>query len=264
MENSNQASPQVPSGVPTPPAMSPHVQAKHKGIPVLIMVGILLSLVLSALMMESVRNGEFSLSSKSANLASVSSGLLAVDSATQAAIDRARAKAAGEAGAQNAAIEESRQQQDAAAASRDAQAAGSAATAVGTVAPALTSPSSAALLPAPSLDTPAARQTTNARANTTSGADCTGNSCQFDNPLGQTGSLETFLNKLLDVIILIGSIAVVLSIIMAGLKYVTAQGDEGQIESAHKQLTWTVIGAAILLGAKVIAMVVQNTVKALA
>ncbi len=112
------------------------------------------------------------------------------------------------------------------------------------------------LLPPPSLGS-------NAPSVNTGGANCTGNRCQFDNPLGQSGSLEVFLNKLLDVIILIGSIVVVLSIIMAGLKYVTAQGDEKQIESAHKQLTWTVIGAAILLGAKVIAMIVQNTVKAL-
>jgi hypothetical protein len=102
--------------------------------------------------------------------------------------------------------------------------------------------------------------------NMTSGqnVNCSGTRCQFQNPLGNgTNSLEAFLNKLLDVVILIGSIAVVFSIIIAGLKYVTAHGDEGKISSAHTQLTWTVVGAAILLGAKVIAMVIQNTVRAL-
>lgn len=93
---------------------------------------------------------------------------------------------------------------------------------------------------------------------------CAGTKCQFENPLGtRNGTLETFLNSILDVIIMIGGIVVVISIILAGLKYVTAQGDEGKISDAHKQLTWTVIGAGILLGAKVIALVIQNTVKAL-
>lgn len=102
------------------------------------------------------------------------------------------------------------------------------------------------------------------RAASAQPTSCVGTKCQFENPLGpKNNSLETFLNSILDVIILVGSIVVVISIILAGLKYVTAQGDEGKISDAHKQLTWTVIGAAILLGAKVIALVIQNTVKAL-
>ncbi len=203
--------------------MKPHIEAKSKRVPLLIMTGILLALILSALMMLSVRGGEFSLLSGKANMASVSQ--------------------LAQAGA----------------------------------APASSATAEAPLLPAPSNGSTVSGQevwgklqdyvgigsSKKASGVNTAGAKCTGNSCQFANPLGQTGSLETFLNKMLDVVILLGSIAVVLSIIMAGLKYVTAQGDEGQIESAHKQLTWTVVGAGILLGAKVIAMVVQNTVKAL-
>lgn len=81
------------------------------------------------------------------------------------------------------------------------------------------------------------------------------------NPLGgNTNSLWVFLNKILDIVIRIGAVVVVIFIILAGLKYVTAQGDEGKISEAHKTLTWTVIGAAVLLGAKTIALVVQNTV----
>jgi hypothetical protein len=209
MENQNQSLP--------PLAMPPHIKVKHNRIPLLIMIGVLLSLVLGALMMESVRNGEFALLSNPSNMASVSQ--LAQVTRTGDVVPPPPATAASPARL-----------------------------------PPSTSGGSSTLLPPPATPTTGGAKT---------GANCTGNRCQFDNPLGQTGSLETFLNKLLDVVILIGSIAVVLSIIMAGLKYVTAQGDEGQIESAHKQLTWTVIGAAILLGAKVIAMVVQNTVKAL-
>ncbi len=87
----------------------------------------------------------------------------------------------------------------------------------------------------------------------------------FANPLGQSGgTLQTFLYALLDkVVIPLGAIVVVFSIILAGYKYITAQGDPKAISAAHQQLTWTAIGAAVLLGAKVISMVITNTVKTL-
>ncbi|MFM2383803.1 MAG: hypothetical protein RIQ72_375 [Candidatus Parcubacteria bacterium] len=87
----------------------------------------------------------------------------------------------------------------------------------------------------------------------------------FANPLGQSGgTLQTFLYALLDkVVIPLGAIVVIFSIILAGYKYITAQGDPKAISAAHQQLTWTAIGAAVLLGAKVISMVITNTVKTL-
>lgn len=87
----------------------------------------------------------------------------------------------------------------------------------------------------------------------------------FANPLGpQGGTLQTFLYALLDkVVIPIGAIVVMFSIILAGFKYITAQGDPKAIAAAHQQLTWTAIGAAVLLGAKAISMVIENTVKTL-
>ena len=50
-------------------------------------------------------------------------------------------------------------------------------------------------------------------------------------------------------------------IILAGLRYVMARGNDSEIQKAHTQLTWTVVGAAVLLGAKVISMVITNTVR---
>ncbi len=305
---SNQSSSRLPSGLQKEPPMNPHVEVKRTTIPVLIMVGILLALILGALMMQTVREGEFALSAKASGMASVirlaqvtrpdgayqdSSGnfdvyqngtvvqhgtydeiLTKYDTNEGPVIHSFVDSDTGKSVFYDPATQqyfdanptskpvfytngESEEQLRAAAASRAAETAAAAVTAQNVSAG--TQGSATAdepLLPPPSLGS-------NAPSVNTGGANCTGNRCQFDNPLGQSGSLEVFLNKLLDVIILIGSIVVVLSIIMAGLKYVTAQGDEKQIESAHKQLTWTVIGAAILLGAKVIAMIVQNTVKAL-
>lgn len=84
----------------------------------------------------------------------------------------------------------------------------------------------------------------------------------FTNPI-QAADLNSFLVQVLDVVILLGSIAVVFFLIMAGLKYVTARGDEKQISEATKTLTYTIIGGAIVLGAKVIAMTIDSTVRQL-
>lgn len=84
---------------------------------------------------------------------------------------------------------------------------------------------------------------------------------KLTNPLGTNGTLSGFLNKLLDVLIMLGSIVIVFMIILAGLRYVMARGNDSEIQKAHTQLTWTVVGAAVLLGAKVISMVITNTVR---
>lgn len=111
----------------------------------------------------------------------------------------------------------------------------------------------------------AARGVTNAAQNANGGTNPNQQRNGFANPLGQQGgTLQTFLYALLDkVIIPLGAIVVVFSIILAGFKYITAQGDPKAIAAAHQQLTWTAIGAAVLLGAKVISMVITNTVKTL-
>jgi hypothetical protein len=81
----------------------------------------------------------------------------------------------------------------------------------------------------------------------------------FSNPIC-ADTLDGFLLQILDVVILLGAIAVVFFLILAGFKYVTARGDEKQISSAHTTLTWTVVGGAIVLGARVIATAIEATV----
>lgn len=84
----------------------------------------------------------------------------------------------------------------------------------------------------------------------------------LQNPLA-TDSLAGLLKLVLDAIIQIGIVVVTLMIVYCGFLFVVAQGNEEKIRSARSALMWTVIGAVILLGAKVIAEVINNTVKAL-
>ncbi len=87
-----------------------------------------------------------------------------------------------------------------------------------------------------------------------------GSSATIQNPLG-TNSVEGLLLKIMDLVVKVGSIIVVFFIIYSGYKFVTARGNESEVTKAKDTFWATIIGAAILLGAKVIAEVVVNTVK---
>ena len=66
-----------------------------------------------------------------------------------------------------------------------------------------------------------------------------------------------------DIIIPIGGVVAALMIMYAGFLYVTAGGNETQIKKAHDALLWGAIGAAVLLGAYVIATAIQGTINQL-
>lgn len=79
------------------------------------------------------------------------------------------------------------------------------------------------------------------------------------NPLEAT-SVEALIAMLMGLIVRIGAIFVVVMIIYTGYKFVAAQGKESEIREARQALLWTLIGGVILLGAQVIATVIQGTV----
>lgn len=98
-----------------------------------------------------------------------------------------------------------------------------------------------------------------------SGVGNTGSSVSLINPFqGKgAGTLQSFLDSILDFVIEIGSIVIVLMIVFVGYKFVMARGVPGEIEKAKTMLLWTVIGALVLLGAKAISAGILDTVNAL-
>lgn len=86
------------------------------------------------------------------------------------------------------------------------------------------------------------------------------------NPIacGSDCTLFTLLRMIIDNIILpIGGVLAVLSFIYAGFLYVTAQGNDTKLKTAHKALLYTSVGTAVLLGSWVIAKVIENTINSL-
>jgi len=84
----------------------------------------------------------------------------------------------------------------------------------------------------------------------------------LDNPFGKTGgSLTGLLDNIFNGIVFpIGGILAVLAFIYSGFLYVTAQGNESKIKTAHTALLYTAIGTAVLLGARVISEVIGGTI----
>lgn len=102
----------------------------------------------------------------------------------------------------------------------------------------------------------------------------TGSQMEFDklkNPLCATSgdstvcskpieSVTEFIERILNIVIMIGIPIVVLAIIWAGFLYIKAQGNPEKLKEANKTLIWTVVGAALLMGAWAIANAIKETV----
>ena len=82
------------------------------------------------------------------------------------------------------------------------------------------------------------------------------------NPL-KVDTLSALLLAVLDFVKIIGGIFVVLMLVFTGFKFVAAQGNPEKLSEARTSLFWTVLGALVLLGASVIAMGIDETVKAI-
>lgn len=83
----------------------------------------------------------------------------------------------------------------------------------------------------------------------------------IENPLKNIDTVGQFIEVVAnDIVLPIGAVAVVIAIIYSGFLFVTAQGNTAKLETAKKAFLWTAIGTIVLLGAWVIAQVIQNTI----
>ena len=86
----------------------------------------------------------------------------------------------------------------------------------------------------------------------------------LDNPFSKANSLFELLETVVnDILLPIGGVLAVLAFIYSGFLYVTAQGNETKLKTAHKALLYTSIGTAVLLGSWAIAKVIENTINQL-
>ncbi|HRY62278.1 MAG TPA: TrbC/VirB2 family protein [Candidatus Paceibacterota bacterium] len=95
-------------------------------------------------------------------------------------------------------------------------------------------------------------------------ADAPGVGSDSLNPLGSnTGSLEQFVTNIIKVLLNIAIPITALAIVYIGFWFVTAKGNPGELSKAKDALLWTLVGFAILLGARAIVGIISSTVTGL-
>lgn len=83
----------------------------------------------------------------------------------------------------------------------------------------------------------------------------------LNNPLGdKVNDLPSFVYMILEIVFEIGAVVSVLAIIYVGFMFVRARGNSEELVTARRALLYTVIGIAVLLGAVLIATVIDDTI----
>lgn len=86
---------------------------------------------------------------------------------------------------------------------------------------------------------------------------------KINNPLGQNGpqTIPDFIKAVINIVLVVGIPIVALAIIYTGFLFVSAQGNPEKLTKAKNSLMYVLIGAALLLGAFVIAEAIGTTVE---
>ncbi len=82
---------------------------------------------------------------------------------------------------------------------------------------------------------------------------------KLENPVN-FDSLRELITAILDVIVQIGVPIAAVFLIYSGYLFVSARGDVGKIEDAKSIFLWTLVGIAVLLGASVLANLIDSTI----
>lgn len=91
----------------------------------------------------------------------------------------------------------------------------------------------------------------------------TTNVTYLQNPLSSRfSSIGQIISGFLEILSYLAILLAVLAIIWIGLQFVLAAGNSEKIKELKMQLTWVVVGVAIVIGARIIVSLVVNTLSA--
>ncbi len=82
----------------------------------------------------------------------------------------------------------------------------------------------------------------------------------LDNPI-KAKTFQELVEAILEVVVAIGTPIAILAIIYSGFLFVSARGNSEKLVKAREAFMWTIIGVAVLLGAKVLSTVISGTIK---
>jgi len=73
-------------------------------------------------------------------------------------------------------------------------------------------------------------------------------------------TVESFIEAILNVLLVLSVPIIIICIIFAGFTYVTAQGNPEKIKTANRSLTYALIGAVLILGAVALSGIIAGLV----
>ncbi|OGG60054.1 hypothetical protein A3C86_03180 [Candidatus Kaiserbacteria bacterium RIFCSPHIGHO2_02_FULL_49_16] len=86
----------------------------------------------------------------------------------------------------------------------------------------------------------------------------------LENPLrAEYSTIPTFIAGALKAVVIIALPIIVLFFVIAGFKFISAQGNPSALDEARKNFMWVVIGALLIMGAWVLATLIASTVSKL-
>lgn len=78
------------------------------------------------------------------------------------------------------------------------------------------------------------------------------------NPVGFSGSVGEIVDRIINLLLLVGAPLATLMYVWAGFQFLSSAGDEKKISVAKKTVLWTTIGIAVLILSKGIILSVKN------
>lgn len=84
------------------------------------------------------------------------------------------------------------------------------------------------------------------------------------NPVGNINSLSDLFYKIVNFVVSLSYVVIAFFLLLAGFKFVTAQGSEDKLTDAKNTFKYTVIGAILIIGAQVIVDVVRGIITQIA
>ena len=81
------------------------------------------------------------------------------------------------------------------------------------------------------------------------------------NPLKSIDNIKDFVSKILEYVVKVGAYIAVFAFIYVGYLFVSARGSDSGLKTAKEAFLNTVIGVALLLGAKLVSTMIVDTIK---
>jgi hypothetical protein len=87
-------------------------------------------------------------------------------------------------------------------------------------------------------------------------------STKIENPLGdEVDSLPKLIAKALEIVVKLGVPVIAFFVVYSGFMFIAARGNKDKLTTAKDSMLYTLIGAAIILGAFVISKLIGGTVE---